>query len=51
MEVPILSSLLHTVSVPLLHLIYLFVIALSILVVMEIYKKINKGVKEKYERK
>lgn len=50
MEIPALSSILHTVSVPILHLIYLFLISLSILIVIEIYKKINNGVK-KYERK
>lgn len=50
MEIPVLSSILHTVSVPIVHLVYLFLIALSILVVIEIYKKINNGVKEKYER-
>ncbi len=47
METPILSSILHTVSVPMIHLVYLFLIALSILVVIEIYKKINNGVKRK----
>lgn len=49
MEVPVLSSILHTVSVPMLHLVYLFLIALSILIIIEIYKKINNGDK-KYER-
>lgn len=47
METPVLSSILHTVSVPMIHLVYLFLIALSILVVIEIYKKINNGVKRK----
>lgn len=51
MEIPALSKVLHTVPVPFLHLVYLFVCALSILVIMEIYKKMNNGVKEKYERK
>lgn len=51
METPVLSSILHTVSVPMIHLVYLFLIALSILVVIEIYKKINNGVNGKYERK
>lgn len=51
METPALSRILHTVSVPILHLIYLFLVALSILVIIEIYKKINNGrVKEKHER-
>ncbi len=40
METPILSKFLQTTSVPFLHLIYLFLIALIILVVVEIYKKI-----------
>lgn len=40
MEVPILSSILHTVSVPFIHLVYLFAISLFILMVMEIYKKL-----------
>lgn len=51
MEMPILSSILYTVSVPMIHLVYLFLIALSILVVIEIYKKINNGVNGKYDRK
>lgn len=51
MEIPMLSKVLHTISVPFLHLIYLFLIALLILVVMEIYKKINNKVRVKYERK
>lgn len=42
MEIPFLSNFLQTVSIPFLHLIYLFGIALLVLVVMEIYKKINK---------
>ena len=50
MEIPTLSSILHTVSVPTLHLIYLFLIALSILFIIEIYKKISNEVKEKNER-
>ena len=51
MEIPMLSKVLHTISVPFLHVIYLFLIALLILVVMEIYKKINNKVRVKYERK
>lgn len=50
MEIPTLSSILHTVSVPTLHLIYLFLIALSILFIIEIYKKISNEVKGKNER-
>lgn len=51
MKIPFLSQILHTVSVPVPHLIYLFLLSLSILVVIEIYKKINEGVKMNYERK
>lgn len=47
MEVPILSNILHTTSVPLIHLVYLFLIALSILMIVEIYKKINNRIKSK----
>lgn len=45
MEVPFLSKFLQTTSVPFLHLIYLFAIGLLVLVVMEIYKKINNSIK------
>lgn len=45
MEVPLLSKVLQTVSIPFIHLIYLLIIALSILVIMEIYKKINNSIK------
>lgn len=40
MEVPVLSKFLQTTSVPFIHLIYLFLIAMTILVVVEVYKKI-----------
>jgi len=46
MEVPFLSKFLQTVSIPFIHLVYLFVIALIVLVVMEIYKKINNSLKK-----
>jgi len=46
MEVPFLSNFLQTVSIPFIHIIYLFIIALMILVVMEIYKKINNSLKK-----
>lgn len=46
MEVPFLSNFLQTVSVPPLHLFYLLVIALLVLVIMEIYKKINSVIKK-----
>ncbi len=41
MEVPFMSKFLQTVSLPVLDLVYLFLIALVVLVVMEIYKKIK----------
>lgn len=41
MEVPILSEFLKTTSIPIIHLGYLFVIASLVLIIMEIYKKIN----------
>jgi len=43
MEVSLLSKFLQTTSVPFLHLICLFGIALLVLIVMEIYKKINNN--------
>lgn len=46
MEVPLLSNFLQATSIPFLHLIYLFLIALLVLVVMEIYKKINFLIKK-----
>ena len=46
MEVPFLSKFLQTTSVPFIHLIYLFLIALIVLVVMEIYKKLNNSIKK-----
>lgn len=38
MEVPFLSSLLQTKTVPIIHIIYLFAFALIIFIVMEVYK-------------
>lgn len=46
METPLLSSHLQTVSIPFTHLIYLFGISLLVLVVMEIYKKINNSIRK-----
>lgn len=46
MEVPFLSNFLQTVSIPFIHLVYLFSLALLVLVVMEIYKKINNFVRK-----
>jgi len=45
MEVPFFSQFLQTVSIPFIHLIYLFIIALIVLLVMEIYKKTNNSIK------
>ena len=44
MEVAFLSKFLQTVSIPVMDLIYLFITALIILVVIEIYKKINNSI-------
>lgn len=41
MEVPFLSAFLQTVSIPFSHLILLFLTATSVLILMEIYKKIK----------
>lgn len=46
MEVPFLSRVLQTVSIPFMDLIYLFITAFIILVVIEIYKKINNSIKD-----
>lgn len=53
MEVPFLSKFLQTVSIPFVHLIYLFLLASIVLVVLEIYKSIKyKNVKKskKYKK-
>jgi len=41
MEVPLLSSFLKTTSIPINILLYLFLLALIVLVVLEIYKKLK----------
>ena len=41
METPVLSNILKTTSVPFIHMLYLFLISLSILLVMEMTKKIK----------
>lgn len=46
MEVPFLSSFLQTVSIPFIHLVYLFALALTPLFIMEIYKKINNSIRK-----
>jgi len=41
MEVPFMSKFLQTVSIPIEHLLYLFLIAIIVLIVMETYKKLK----------
>lgn len=41
MEVGVLSKLLQTVTIPPMHLIALFALALTVLIVMELYKKVR----------
>ena len=41
MEVPFMSKFLKTVSIPFMDLVFLFLIALIVLLVMEIYKMVN----------
>ena len=41
MEIPFLSKILKTTSIPFMHIIYLALIASSVLIILEIYKKIN----------
>jgi len=45
MEVPFLSQFLQTTSIPFINLIYLFLIATIVLIVLEIYKKIKYSTK------
>lgn len=45
MEVPFLFQFLQTASIPFMNLVYLFLIACSILVLVEIYKRINHSIK------
>ena len=47
MEVPLLANLLQTKSMSIVHLVILFLVALSILVIVEIYKYINNKVNKK----
>ena len=47
MEVPLLSAFLQTVSIPFKHLIYLFLLALLVLIIMEMYKKIDRELNKK----
>jgi len=41
MEIPLLSKFLQTSSIPFIEMIYLFVLAMIVLVIVEIYKKIK----------
>ena len=41
MESPFLSSVLKTTSIPLMHMLYLMLAAISVILVMEVYKKIR----------
>lgn len=47
MEIPFMTKLLQTTSIPIIHLIYLFIISLIILIIMELYKLINNLIKNK----
>ena len=47
MEVPFLANLLQTKSIPIIHLVLLFTVATSILIIIEIYKFINNKIKKK----
>ncbi len=48
-EVPILSEFLDTTSVPVLHMIILFLISCNIIIIVELYKSIKKRKERKYE--
>ena len=41
MEVPFLANFLKTSSIPIINLVYLFIVALIVLVVLEVYKFIK----------
>ncbi len=41
MEVPFMSKFLQTISIPAIHILYLFLISTIVLIVMEVYKKIK----------
>ena len=45
MEVPFMSKFLQTTSIPFLDMIFLIVISIVVLIIMEIYKKINNAFK------
>ena len=46
MEVSFLSKFLQTSSIPFIHLVALFLVAIAVLIVMEIYKLINSALKK-----
>ena len=48
-EVPVLSEFLDTTSVPILHMIILFLISCSIIIIVELYKSIKKRKEKNYE--
>lgn len=48
-EIPFLSKVLQTTSVPPLHLMYLLVVSTLILVIMEVYKAINNSIRKQEE--
>lgn len=48
-EVPVLSEFLDTTSVPLLHMIILFLISCNIIIIVELYKSIKKRKEKNYE--
>ena len=41
MEVPLFAKYLQTTSIPMLHLVYLMLISLSVIALMEVYKKLR----------
>ena len=47
MEVPVLSAFLSTTSVPVLHMIYLFLIGTTVFFVLEFYKEIMRRIEMK----
>ena len=48
-EVDVLSKFLQTSSIPVMHLIYLFIISTIILIVVEVYKKIKRDEEKSLE--
>ena len=50
-EVPLLSKFLQTSSVPVLHMIILFIVSTLIIIIMEVYKIIEKKILENKEAK